>query len=102
MAAASSFPRSCLDRRPTSRRRGGRAPAMPIQELFIGLEEDDSWGVRLGRYLVSTQDTQMLALAFAESVARDAAVRGVQTRLFVGDQHGERREHIVIGEASGG
>ena len=75
---------------------------MPIQELFISLEEDDSWGVRLGKYLLSTQDTKMLALAFAEAVVRDAAGRGVQTRLFVGDQHGERREEIVVGEASGG
>jgi hypothetical protein len=75
---------------------------MPIHELFICLEEDDRWGVRLGKYLLSTQGTQTLALAFAETVARGAAARGVQTRLFVGDQHGEWREQIVVGEASGG
>ena len=74
---------------------------MPVQELFIGLEEDDSWGVRLGKYLLSAQATQMLALAFAENVARDAAAHGVQTRLFVGDQHGEWREQVAVGEASG-
>src|ERR1051326_553524 len=83
-ATASSFPRSCQPRRPTSPERGQGTPAMPIQELFIRLEEDDSWGVRLGKYLLSTQDTQMLALAFAETVARDAATRGVETRLFEG------------------
>ena len=75
---------------------------MPIQELFISPEEDDSWGVRLGNYLLSTHDIQMLAIAFAEAVARVAAARGVQTRLYLGDQHGERREQIVIGKASGG
>ena len=53
-------------------------------------------------YLLGTQDTKMLALAFAETVVRDAAARGVQTRLFVGDQHGEWREQVVVGNASGG
>jgi hypothetical protein len=73
---------------------------MPIQGLFINLK-NNVWEVRLGQYLLSTKDTQMLAIAFAEAVARDAAARGVQTKLFVGDEHGEYRE-ILVSEGGGG
>ena len=67
---------------------------MPIQSLFIN-PKNDAWEVRLGQYLLSTKDTQMLAIAFAEAVARDAAARGVQTQLFVADELGEYREILV-------
>jgi len=73
---------------------------MPIQSLFIN-PKHEVWEVRLGQYLLTTKDTQMLAIAFAEAVARDAAARGVQTRLFIGDEHGEHRE-ILVSEGGGG
>ena len=73
---------------------------MRIQSLFIS-PKDDLWEVRLGQYLLSTKDTQMLAIAFAEAVARDAAARRVQTQVFVGDEYGEYRE-IVVSEGGGG
>ena len=73
---------------------------MPIQALFINATKD-VWEVRVGQYLLSTKDTQLLAIAFAEAVARDAAVRGVQTQLFVADERGEYRE-IVVSEGGGG
>ena len=73
---------------------------MPIQSLFIN-PENDIWEVRLGQYLLSTKDTQMLAIAFAETVARDAAARGVQTQLFLGDERGDFRK-IAISEGGTG
>jgi hypothetical protein len=43
----------------------------------------------------------MLAIAFAEAVARDAAARGVQTQLFLGDERGEYRK-IAVSEGGSG
>ena len=73
---------------------------MPMQSLFI-VPKDDVWEVWLGQYLLSTKDTQMLAIAFAEAVARDAAARGVQIQLLLGDELGENRE-IVVSKGDGG
>jgi len=62
--------------------------------LFVTLREG-VWGVWLGRGLLSTHPTRTEALGVAQTIAHDAATRGVQTRLFVGDEEGNHKESVI-------
>ncbi len=65
-----------------------------MQDFFIALRAD-VWEVRLGKYLISAQSTQLDAIRIAQVIARDVAARGSRSRLLVGDWNGEFREISV-------
>src|SRR5690349_22581578 len=48
---------------------------MRMQDFFIALRTD-IWEVRLGKYLVSAQSTEMDAIRIAQAIAREVATRG--------------------------
>ena len=62
-----------------------------MPDFFIALRAD-VWEVRLGKYLVSAQSTEMDAIRIAQAIAREVAARGSRSRLLVGDRNGEFRE----------
>ena len=64
------------------------------QMLFVTLREG-AWGVWLGRALLSAHPTRTEALGVAQAAAREAATRGVETTLFVGDEDGNHVELII-------
>ena len=72
---------------------------MPTQDLFVGFE-DDVWTVRLGKYLLSTRETQNDALEVATTIAGEVAKRGVKSRLFLGDLDGNLVEISTIDPAA--
>jgi hypothetical protein len=65
-----------------------------MQDFFITLRAD-VWEVRLGKYLLSAQSTEMDAIRIAPAIARDVATRGSRPRLLGGDWNGEFREISV-------
>jgi len=75
---------------------------MSIQERVVRMN-GDVWEVRLGQHLLSTQLTQKEALGIARIVAEASAVRGVSTKILVGDPDGnvtevtfpERPSHVA-------
>ena len=65
-----------------------------MHDFFIA-PRADVWEVRLGKYLVSAQSTQLDAIQIAQAIARDVATRGSPSRVLVGDWNGEFREISV-------
>ena len=68
---------------------------MPIQELAVGFN-DGVWEVRVGDHQLATRPTQMEALSTARTIADAAAVRGVRSKIIVGNLDGHPIEFPMI------
>lgn len=71
---------------------------MQVHEIVFRLV-DGVWQVRFDSRIVSSQPTQMDALAAAQALAHAGALRGERSRIEVGDLDGDPIEDTAIGQA---